>query len=57
MECTVSWTGLTGMSFLATTGSGHTAVMDGAVEGGGTNLAPRPYGPYYLALGPNLSGP
>ena len=42
MECTVSWTGLTGMSFLATTGSGHTAVMDGAVEGGGNNLAPRP---------------
>ena len=42
MECTVSWTGLAGMSFLATTGSGHTAVMDGAVEGGGNNLAPRP---------------
>lgn len=42
MECTVCWTGLAGMSFLATTGSGHTAVMDGAVEGGGNNLAPRP---------------
>jgi putative redox protein len=30
------------MSFLAETGSGHTLVMDGAVEGGGRNLAPRP---------------
>ncbi len=42
MECTVSWAGPTGMSFLARTGSGHVAVMDGAVEGGGNNLAPRP---------------
>src|SRR6187431_1460090 len=51
MECTVSWTGATGarsgMSFLATTGSGHTLVMDGAPdaakpENGGANLAPRP---------------
>ncbi|MBP8306712.1 MAG: OsmC family protein [Burkholderiaceae bacterium] len=42
MECTVRWTGLDGMSFLAETGSGHAALMDGAVEGGGHNLAPRP---------------
>ena len=42
MECTVSWAGPAGMSFLARTGSGHVAVMDGAVEGGGNNLAPRP---------------
>ena len=42
MECTVRWTGLEGMSFLAETGSGHAALMDGAVEGGGNNLAPRP---------------
>jgi putative redox protein len=30
------------MQFVAQTGSGHVAVMDGAVEGGGHNLAPRP---------------
>jgi putative redox protein len=30
------------MSFLAETGSGHATLMDGAVEGGGNNLAPRP---------------
>jgi putative redox protein len=30
------------MSFLAETGSGHVAVMDGAPEAGGRNLAPRP---------------
>ena len=42
MECTVKWTGLEGMSFLAETGSGHATLMDGAVDGGGRNLAPRP---------------
>ncbi|MBC7499414.1 MAG: OsmC family protein [Herminiimonas sp.] len=42
MECTVSWTGLSGMTFLAETGSGHLVTMDGAPEGGGRNLAPRP---------------
>lgn len=41
MECTVRWTG-TGMSFLAETGSKHLLTMDGAPEGGGNNLAPRP---------------
>lgn len=30
------------MSFLAETGSGHLAAMDGAPDGGGRNLAPRP---------------
>jgi putative redox protein len=30
------------MQFVADTGSGHTLVMDGAVDGGGHNLAPRP---------------
>ncbi len=30
------------MTFLAETGSGHVAAMDGAPEGGGRNLAPRP---------------
>ena len=57
MECTVSWTrpkasadnAASGspMGFLATTGSGHTLLMDGAPdavkpENGGANLAPRP---------------
>lgn len=42
MECTVRWTGLSGMSFLAETGSGHITTMDGAPDGGGKNLAPRP---------------
>jgi putative redox protein len=30
------------MSFIAETGSGHSFVMDGAPEGGGRDLAPRP---------------
>ena len=30
------------MAFVAETGSGHLLTMDGAVEGGGRNLAPRP---------------
>ena len=42
MECTVRWTGLSGMGFVAETGSGHVVNMDGAPEGGGHNLAPRP---------------
>jgi len=45
MECTVSWLGAagpSGMSFVAETGSGHVVVMDGAPDGGGRNLAPRP---------------
>lgn len=42
MECTVRWAGLSGMTFLAETGSGHVVTMDGAPEGGGRNLAPRP---------------
>ncbi|MDO8301575.1 OsmC family protein [Lacisediminimonas sp.] len=42
MECTVRWTGLSGMTFLAETGSGHVVTMDGAPDGGGRNLAPRP---------------
>ena len=41
MECSVRWTG-EGMTFLAETGSNHVVPMDGAPEGGGRNLAPRP---------------
>lgn len=42
MECTVRWGGPDGMSFVAETGSGHMVNMDGAPDGGGRNLAPRP---------------
>lgn len=42
MECTVDWGGPEGMLFVARTGSGHIAAMDGAPDGGGHNLAPRP---------------
>ena len=41
MECTVRWSG-DGMTFLAETGSQHLVAMDGAPDGGGRNLAPRP---------------
>jgi putative redox protein len=42
MECTVRWHGDAGMAFVAETGSGHLLTMDGAADGGGRNLAPRP---------------
>jgi len=42
MECTVRWHGDAGMAFVAETGSGHLIAMDGAPDGGGRNLAPRP---------------
>ena len=42
MECKISWMGPEGMAFAAETGSGHLVTMDGAPEGGGRNLSPRP---------------
>jgi putative redox protein len=42
MNCTIDWSGPGGMAFHASTGSGHLVNMDGAPEGGGRNLAPRP---------------
>jgi putative redox protein len=42
MECTVNWVPASGMGFVAETGSGHLLTMDGAADGGGRNLAPRP---------------
>ena len=50
MECSVRWTG-DGMSFVARTGSGHLATMDGAPDGGGSNLAPRPMEMVLVGLG------
>lgn len=51
METTVKWTGRSGMAFLAETGTGHTVMMDGAPEGGGHNLAPRPLEMLLLGTG------
>ena len=42
MECTIDWMPASGMAFLAETGSGHLLTMDGAPDGGGRDLAPRP---------------
>lgn len=42
MECTVRWQAEAGMAFIAETGSGHLLTMDGAPDGGGRDLAPRP---------------
>ncbi len=51
MECNVKWTGPDGMTFVAETGSGHAVVMDGAPEGGGRNLGPRPMEMVLLGTG------
>jgi putative redox protein len=50
MECKVRWTG-EGMSFVAETGSNHLVTMDGAADGGGRNLAPRPMEMVLLGTG------
>lgn len=50
MECKVRWTG-DGMSFVAETGSNHLVAMDGAPDGGGRNLAPRPMEMVLLGTG------
>ncbi len=42
MKTTIRWIGPDTMRFMAQTGSGHLINMDGAPEGGGENLAPRP---------------
>jgi putative redox protein len=42
MQCTIDWMPASGMAFSAETGSGHLLTMDGAADGGGRNLAPRP---------------
>lgn len=42
MDCTINWLPESGMAFSAETGSGHLLMMDGAADGGGRNLAPRP---------------
>lgn len=42
MDCKIEWVPGRGMTFVAETGSGHLLTMDGAPEGGGRDLAPRP---------------
>ena len=42
MECKIQWLAASGMALVAETGSGHLLTMDGAPDGGGRNLAPRP---------------
>ena len=49
MECKVKW--IDGVSFVAETGSGHALVMDGAPDGGGRNLGPRPMEMVLLGTG------
>ena len=51
MQSLVKWIGPEGMAFLAETGSGHAVVMDGAPEGGGRNLGPRPMEMVLLGTG------
>ena len=51
MQCTVHWTPSTGMGFVAETGSGHLLTMDGAPDGGGRNLAPRPLETFLAGAG------
>jgi putative redox protein len=55
LKCTVRWSGTgseqDGMAFIAQTGSGHIVAMDGAPEGGGNNLAPRPMEMVLLGTG------
>src|SRR3977135_3093744 len=52
MESVGKWVGgPDGMAFLAETGSGHAVVMDGAPEGGGRNLGPRPMEMVLLGTG------
>jgi putative redox protein len=51
METLVRWGGPGTMTFVAETGSGHAVIMDGAPEGGGQNLAPRPMEMVLLGTG------
>jgi putative redox protein len=50
VDCKVRWSG-DGMSFVAETGSNHLVTMDGAPDGGGRNLAPRPMEMVLLGTG------
>lgn len=49
MKASVSWAG--GAAFVGETESGHRVLMDGAPEGGGKNLGPRPMETLLVAMG------
>lgn len=49
MQATVKWKG--GAAFEATSGSGHTVIMDGPPDAGGQNLGVRPMEMLLLGLG------
>jgi putative redox protein len=49
MKTRIKW--VQDVSFVAETGSGHAVMMDGAVEAGGRNLAPRPMEMLLVGLG------
>ncbi len=49
MKASIKWTG--GASFEATSGSGHSVVIDGPPDHGGQNLGPRPMEMLLLGLG------
>lgn len=49
MQATVKW--VDGMMFLGESGSGHTVVMDGALDHGGRNMGIRPMEMLLLGLG------
>ncbi len=49
METKIIWAG--GVTFVGETADGHKIVMDGAPEGGGRNLGPRPMETLLLGMG------
>ena len=49
MKARIKW--VENVSFIAESGSGHALVMDGAPEGGGRNLGPRPMEVVLLGTG------
>ncbi len=49
MKARIKW--IEGVAFAGETGSGHAVVMDGAAEGGGRNLGPRPMEMLLLGAG------
>lgn len=49
MEASVKW--VDGAKFEATSGSGHTVIMDGPPDHGGLNQGPRPMEMFLLGLG------
>ncbi|WP_120498603.1 OsmC family protein [Kiloniella sp. EL199] len=49
MKTRIKW--VENVAFMAESGSGHAVVMDGAVEGGGRNLGPRPMEMLLMGMG------